>query len=97
MPPAKHLTAGARGAGRSLSRVVTSRAARASGSRSKTGVRPTAGEWLQVRALSGFRIHVAPELPGAEGRKVDFADAKRSYANKSSFELARSLMMCAVR
>jgi len=48
-------------------------------------------------ALSGFRIHVETELPGAEGKKVNFADAKRSYANKTSFELARSLMMCAVR
>jgi hypothetical protein len=66
---------------------------------SRPGSLPRAGNpvWVQVRALSGFRIHVETELPGAEGKKVNFADAKRSYANKTSFELARSLMMCAVR
>lgn len=102
----QNLSASARGACRSISRVVSSRAAQRN-----NPVRPTSGEWLQVRALSGFRIHVAPELPSAEERNmdfqdatrssnVDFADAKRSYANKSNFELARSLLIfrvCAVR
>jgi len=89
----QNMSAGARSAGRGISSVVSSRAAHTMRSRNNP-------VWVQVRALSGFRIHVETELPGAEGKKVNFADAKRSYANKTSFELARSLMIfrvCAVR
>jgi len=53
-----------------------------------------------VRSLSGFRLHVELDLPAAEAKNLDFADAQRSYVNQTSYELARSLMIfkvCGVR
>ena len=50
----------------------------------------------------GFPLafHMELDLPAAEAKNLDFADAQRSYVNQTSYELARSLMIfkvCAVR